>query len=170
MKILLLILLSVGAFALFTPLASAHCPLCTGATIAGVGITRSLGLDDSLIGIFVGGMIASTALWLNNIFNKKGIKGNNKLRITSLIVATFILTLWTLYYAGLFGLGNTERIFGIERLVFGSLSGVFISLLAIKLSSYIKENNKGKTLFNYQTMILTLGGLLVNAGLFWLIL
>src|SRR3990167_85987 len=85
------------------PAVMAHCPLCTGATIVGVGITRAFGLDDSIVGVFVGGMIISTALWSDKILKKRGIKGNDKLRLTSLIVLTNVLTLITFYYAGLFG-------------------------------------------------------------------
>ena len=36
------------------PSIMAHCPLCTAATIVGVGVTRSLGWDDSIVGVFVG--------------------------------------------------------------------------------------------------------------------
>ena len=151
------------------PTIIAHCPLCTGATIIGVGITRSLGWDDSIVGIFVGAMIVSSALWANNILKKKNIGGNSALRLTSITIATFVLTFLTFYYAGLFGLGNTYRIFGIEKIVFGTLSGSFISLAAFGISSNIKKNNNGKTKFSYQTIILTFGGLILNALVFLMI-
>jgi len=160
------------AFIGVLPVVMAHCPLCTGATIVGVGVTRSLGFDDSIVGVFVGGMIVSTALWFNNILKKKnmGAKGNEKLRILSLIILTSVLTLLTFYYAGLFGRGNSFRIFGIESILIGSLSGGVLSLGASFYSNYLKNKNGGKTLFNYQTMIISLVVLIINAGLFALIL
>ncbi|PJC45071.1 hypothetical protein CO038_00480, partial [Candidatus Pacearchaeota archaeon CG_4_9_14_0_2_um_filter_39_13] len=54
MKHLTLALAVMLAFIATIPGVMAHCPLCTGATIVGVGITRSLGLDDSIVGVFVG--------------------------------------------------------------------------------------------------------------------
>ncbi len=151
------------------PRVMAHCPLCTGATIIGVGITRSLGWDDSIVGVFVGAMIVSSALWANNLLKKKNVGGNTILRITSITLATFVLTFLTFYYAGLFGLGNTYRIFGVEKIVFGTLSGSFVSLIAFWISSNIKKKNNGKPKFNYQTIMLTFGGLIINALLFYLI-
>ena len=165
------LLVAALSFITILPAVMAHCPLCTGATILGVGITRSLGLDDSIIGVFVGGMIVSTALWFNNILKKKsiGTKGNGKLRLLSLIILTSILTLVTFYYAGLFGRGNSFRILGIESILIGSFSGGVLSLGAFYYSNYLKNKNGGKVLFNYQTMIISLAALIVNAGLFALV-
>jgi len=168
-KILGLILIPLLSLITVMPTIMAHCPLCTGATIVGVGITRSLGWDDSIVGVFVGAMIVSSALWANNLLKKKNIGGNAILRIGSITIATFVLTFLTFYYAGLFGLGNTYRIFGIEKIVFGTLSGSLVSLVAFTVSNKLKANNNGKAKFNYQTIILTFGGLMLNAGLFYLI-
>ncbi|PIZ82880.1 hypothetical protein COX97_02535 [Candidatus Pacearchaeota archaeon CG_4_10_14_0_2_um_filter_05_32_18] len=171
-KAFMLTLAVAIAFIGVLPAVMAHCPLCTGATIVGVGITRSFGLDDSIVGVFVGGMIISTALWFNNVLKKRniGIKGNEKLRLLGLIILTSILTLVTFYYAGLFGRGNEFRIFGIESILVGSFSGGILSLGAFYYSNYLKNKNGGKVLFNYQTMIISLIALIVNAGLFALLL
>jgi hypothetical protein len=168
-KILALLLMPLLSIIAIIPKVMAHCPLCTGATIVGVGITRSLGLDDSIVGIFVGGMIISTALWFDNIAKKKGLKGDNKLRLISFIILTTVLTLVTFYYAGLFGRGNSYRIFGIESILIGAFSGSVISLGAFYYSNHLKNKNGGKTLFNYQTIILSIAALIVNVGFFVLI-
>ncbi|MEK6917667.1 MAG: hypothetical protein AABW51_01850 [Nanoarchaeota archaeon] len=167
-KILALLLMPLISIIAVIPRVMAHCPLCTGATIIGVGVTRSLGMDDSIIGIFVGAMIISSALWVNNILKKKNIGGSPFLRISSITAATFVLTFLSFYYAGLFGLGNVYRIFGIEKIVFGTLSGSLVSLLAFSFSNKVKQK-KGRVLFNYQTIIFTFGGLVLNAILFLVI-
>ena len=110
--LLLIPLLSIIAI---IPTVMAHCPLCTAATIVGVGVTRSLGWDDSIVGIFVGAMIVSSALWVNNILKKRNIGGNPFLRISSLTIATFVLTVLSFYFAGIFGPANIYRIFGIDN-------------------------------------------------------
>ena len=168
-KILGLLLIPLLSLIAIMPTIMAHCPLCTGATIVGVGITRSLGWDDSIVGVFVGAMIVSSALWANNLLKKKNIGGSAILRLVSITIATFVLTFLTFYYAGLFGLGNTYRIFGIEKIVFGTLSGSVVSIAAFGISNNIKKNNNGKTKFSYQTMVLTFTSLILNALLFWLI-
>ncbi len=171
-NILKLFLIPLFSLIVILPGVMAHCPLCTGATIIGVGITRSLGFDDSIVGVFVGGMIISTALWADKALKKKniGIKGNEKLRLLSLIVLMSVLTLVTFYYAGLFGRGNSFRIFGIESLLVGSFSGGILSMGAFYYSNHLKNKNGGKVLFSYQTMVISLAVLIINAGLFALIL
>ena len=151
------------------PSVMAHCPLCTGATIVGVSVTRSLGFDDSTVGVFVGGMIISTTLWADKILSKRGVNGNGALRLTSLIVLTTVLTLVTFYYAGLFGRGNSFRIFGIESILVGSLSGGIFSLGAFYYSNYLKNKNGGRPMFSYQTMIISLAALIANAAAFALV-
>jgi len=166
-KILGLLLIPLLSIITIMPSVMAHCPLCTAATIVGVGVTRSLGWDDSIVGVFVGAMIVSSALWLNNIFKKRNIGGNAFLRIGSITVATFVLTILSFYFAGIFGPANTYRIFGMEKILFGSISGAIVSFAAFFTSNEVKRRNEGKVLFSYQTMALTFGVLMLNALLFW---
>lgn len=166
-KILGLLLISLLSLISILPGVMAHCPLCTAATVVGVGVTRSLGWDDSIVGVFVGAMIVSSALWANNVLKKRNIGGNTFLRIGSLTVASFVLTVLSFYFAGIFGPANTYRIFGMEKIIFGSISGAAVSFATFFTSNEIKKRNEGKTLFNYQTITLTLGALILNALLFW---
>ena len=126
-----------------------------------------MGWDDSIVGVFVGAMIVSSALWLNNIFKKRNIGGNAFLRIGSITVATFVLTILSFYFAGIFGPANTYRIFGMEKILFGWISGAAVSFATFFISNEIKRRNEGKVLFSYQTMALTFGVLMLNALLFW---
>ena len=166
-KTFLLFLISLLNLIAIIPIAMAHCPLCTAATIIGVGVTRSLGWDDSIVGVFVGAMIVSSAFWVNNIFKKKNIGGNKFLRVGSITLATFVLTILGFYLSGIFGPANAYRIFGMEKIIFGTFSGVIVSFAAFFVSNKIKRSNEGKVLFNYQTMILTFGALILNVLLFW---
>jgi len=167
-KVIGIFLISLASLIAIIPgVVMAHCPLCTAATIIGVGVTRSLGWDDSIVGVFVGAMIVSSALWLNNILKKRNIGGSPFLRISSITLATFVLTILSFYFAGLFGPANTYRILGMEKIIFGTFSGAIVSFMTFFTSNKIKKNNNGKVLFNYQTMVLTFVALLLNALLFW---
>jgi len=166
-KVIGIFIISLASLITITPGVMAHCPLCTAATIIGVGVTRSLGWDDSIVGVFVGAMIVSSALWLNNILKKRNIGGSPFLRASSITLSTFVLTILSFYFAGLFGPANTYRIFGMEKIIFGTISGAIASFMAFFTSNQIKKKNDGKVLFNYQTMVLTFVVLLLNALLFW---
>jgi len=148
----------------------AHCPLCTAATVIGVGVTRSLGWDDSIVGVFIGAMIVSLALWVNNLLKKKNIGGGNAiLRIISIVLLTIALTFLSFYYAGIFGPANIYRIFGMEKITFGAISGGVVSLATFWISNEIKRKNNGDVLFNYQTMAITFSALILNALIFWMV-
>jgi len=167
--ILRLLLMPLLSIIVIIPNVMAHCPLCTAATIVGVGVTRSLGWDDSIVGVFVGAMIISSALWLNNILKKRNIGGNAFLRIGSITVATFVLTILSFYYAGILGPANPYRILGIEKIIFGTISGAAVSFASFFTSNKMKVRNEGRVLFNYQTMALTFGALILNALIFWMV-
>lgn len=162
------------ALALIAPILAlpnvmAHCPLCTAATVVGVGITRSLGWDDAIVGVFVGAMVVSSALWVNNILKKKGMGGNDFLRVGSLTVLSLVLTILTFYFAGLFGPANIYRIFGMEKILFGTISGGVVTFAAFFASNVIKSKNNGRVAFSYQTMILTFAAIMLNAIIFWVV-
>ena len=49
----------------------AVCPVCTVAVGAGVGISRLIGIDDSITGVWIGGLIISSGLWMGDFIRKK---------------------------------------------------------------------------------------------------
>ena len=63
------------------------------------------------------------------------------MRISSIALASFVLTMVSFYYAGIFGPANTYKIFGMERILFGSLSGAIVSFTAFLISNKIKTKN-----------------------------
>src|SRR3989339_745572 len=153
-KLFSLLLLSIFTIIISSVRVMAHCPLCTAA---------------SIVGVFVGAMIISSALWINNLLKKKNVGGNNVLRFLSLIVLTTVLTYVSFYLAGIFGPANIYRIFGMEKITFGALSGAIVSLITFWGSNKLKDKNEGKVLFNYQTIVITFAGLILNALTFWMV-
>src|SRR3989338_8325896 len=77
----------------------AHCPLCTTGAAVGVGFARAYGVDDSIVGVLLGGLIASSALWFNNWLKKKGKKF--PLQESIFVIVSFLLVAIPFYTAGL---------------------------------------------------------------------
>ena len=80
-----------------------------------------------------------------------------------------MLTYVSFYFAGIFGPANIYRIFGMERITFGTLSGAIVSLMAFWGSYKLKEKNDGNVFFNYQTIIVTFAVLILNTLVFWVV-
>lgn len=159
------------------PYSSAHCPLCTATAGAGVAVARFYGVDDSIVGLFLGAVIVSSALWFNKWLKKKI---NFPLQGFLVIVSSFLVFAIPFYYAGLIIDADIVRsmpeqysilgfgMLGIDKL----LSGMIIGSLAIwgvfSLSDHIKRK-RGKLLFPYQGISFMLITLLSLALIFWLI-
>ncbi len=154
----------------------AHCPLCTGAAIGGIALARIFGVDDSIVGIFIGAFIVSTALWFSKILQKRKLKF--PLQDELFVAASFLMMVVPLYAANvitsfdmvrsmpahhaIFGLG----VFGIDKLLFGIIIGTIGVWLALLLSDGIKEA-RGKSLWPFQGISFVLIASIVMSIIVW---
>jgi hypothetical protein len=89
------------SFFVFVDKALAVCPVCTVAVASGVGASRSLGVDDLIIGLWVGALIVSMILWTIDWLNKKNIKFKGRNILT--VIAYFALVIIPLYTMDIIG-------------------------------------------------------------------
>src|SRR3989338_7571641 len=97
-KLFVYILAVMIVLPLTLPLVLAHCPLCTGAAVAGVGVARFYGVDDGIVGLFLGAFIVSTGLWVDRWLKKK--KKSYPFQAFILVLLSFLLLVIPLYIAG----------------------------------------------------------------------
>ena len=147
--------------------ASAVCPVCTVAVIAGVGLLRVWGVDDLISGIWIGALVISSSLWLLDYLNKKKKKFKYMGPATTLIM--YVLFLVPMYYAGLLG-NSTGTIFGLDRLLVGIIIGSVFFLGGTGFDNYLRSLNEGKVLFFYQKVILPMTFIIVASIITQLIL
>jgi hypothetical protein len=143
--------------------ALAVCPVCTVAVGAGLGLSRYLGIDDAISGIWIGGLTLSVSLWLVDWISKKKFKTiqqfNHSTISLSLIALMYILVLLPLWYSKMIGVaGNT--IFGIDKLLIGIVLGSITFLSAVFADKKLREI-KGKQLFNYQKVAFPVSSLAI---------
>ena len=131
---------------------SAHCPLCTGAVVAGAVGAKYLGLDVTILGIFVGAFAISLGLWISRKI-KNYFKYQNTLIVTSSFFLTIIPSL--AFIDDMTYISLLSKTFFVNKLLIGSIIGALITLLSYRLHNYIKLKH-GKVLFPYQGVVLTL--------------
>jgi hypothetical protein len=164
-KAFLVTLVSLFAlkFSVFVPPALAHCPLCVAGAAAGVTLTRWVGIDDSITGVWIGALLGSISFWLYGFLLGKKIKWLNKYRIwlkPAIYILVFGSTLWSFYAFGL--VIRMWQIFGIDKLTFGMLAGALLF--------YIIDLLKIKHYFPYQRIVISLGSMLIlSLGIYILI-
>ena len=147
------------------PAALAHCPLCTAAVGVGVAISRFYGVDDTIVGVWIGAFILSTALWFDRALKKKHGKPFIPLQTPIFVALAFIFTVVPFYYGGLIG-DARFHIYGIDKLFLGIVVGTIASGAGLAVSEWVKKTKK-KVLFPFQTILITLAFLVVSSIAFF---
>jgi len=184
-KLLFLGLLIPGFF--WANMAKAVCPLCVVAVGAGLGFSRWLGVDDVVSSIWIGALLVSIIWWTLIEMKKKNLallnnfaKRNYRFSVFNRVknfpydaiiisMAYYLLTFVPLYYAGIVG-HPLNKIFGIDKIVFGTAMGTVICLLAHWLNIYLKKKNNGKVFFLYQKVVIPVVILILTSLTFYLLI
>lgn len=165
-KIALFATFFVSLFFSFTPTAYAVCPVCTVAVAAGLGLSRWLGIDDSVSGVWVGGIILSSSFWLLDWLEKKKFRRLNfyykfQYKKLAIILLMYALVLVPLFTSGIIG-HPFNTILGIDKLIFGTVVGSLAFMGGMYLDKKVREV-KGKQLFNFQKVVFPVLALLASS-------
>lgn len=149
----------VAANFLLAKQALAICPVCTVAVGAGLGFSRWLGIDDSIAGLWIGGLVVSFIFWTFGVFEKKNIKYfSDKL---SVIVGWYALTFIPLYYAKMIDLSLTNN------LNIGIIVGSIAFWSAADWHFYLKAKNDNKVYFPFQKVVIPVATLSILSLVFY---
>lgn len=161
--------LPILSVALFSALpAKAVCPVCVVAVGAGLGLSQYLGIDDTVAGVWVGGLLAALGFWTIDWFTKKNWLNNfNLVRNILIFVAYYGLTIWPLWTQGLIG-HPINRLFGIDKLSLGIAVGSLALWGASELYERMKRKN-GRPHFPYEKVALPFSALILFSLVFYIL-
>ena len=154
------------SFFVFVDKALAVCPVCTVAVASGVGASRSLGVDDLIIGLWVGALIVSMILWTIDWLNKKNInfKGRNVLTV----IAYFALIIIPLYTMDIIGHPlNSLCGCGLDHLSLGIAVGAIVFWLGVLSYEYLKKKNNGRAYFPFQKVVMPILPIIILSIIFY---
>jgi hypothetical protein len=158
-----LILLFLG-FSIALP-ALAVCPVCTVVIVTGVGLSRWLGIDDTITGVWIGGLTVSFIIWTINWFNKKKIYFKGRKIIT--VIGYYLLVVLPLFFIpGVIG-HPLNKIWGLDKLLVGITAGSVAFLVAELSYPILKKKNGGHPYFPFQKVIMPIAALLVFSFIFY---
>jgi len=163
MKNIFLFLMSLGLL-LRAGTVLAICPICTIAVGAGVGLAQWLGIDDTISGIWIGGLTVSMIVWTINLLDKKhwifkGYKG-------IIVFAYFLLIVLPLYYTGLIG-HPYNMIWGMDKILVGIVVGSLVFEGAVRWYENLKKQNGGHAHFPFEKIVFPVGALALASLLFY---
>lgn len=174
MKILTIPSSAVVAAAAVIPLTvSAMCPICTIAAVGGVEVSRFFGIDDTVTGLWLGGLTVSLTMWTETwldkkVFKRKGGQKEFTIRFKGRILANFLL--WTLLLVVPF-MSTTApmRFLGMSRILFGAIAGMSAFWFGGSLYEYLKTKNGGHAHFPFEKVAMPIAPLVLMSILFYLL-
>lgn len=166
MKKIISLLLIVGLF--FAKQALAVCPICTIAVGAGIGFSRWLGIDDSITGLWVGGLTVSMITWTLSWFKKKNI--NFKFRTIVTVIGYYLLVVVPLYFMGMLA-NPINAIYStwVDKLLIGVVVGSVGFWLGAEWYYSMKEKNGGHAYFPFQKVVMPISPLIIMSIIFYLL-
>jgi hypothetical protein len=135
------------------------CPVCTVTVIAGLGVSRLLGIDDLITSLWIGGFILSFSFITINWIDKKWPKIQYSRFQIPTIVLIYLLVLIPLKWNGSIGILQNE-LWGIDKILLGTAIGSVIFLIGIWADKKVRKI-KGKQLFIYQKVVFPVIGLIL---------
>ena len=141
------------------------CQLCTVTVIAGLGISRLLGIDDTIASLWIGGLILSLTFVTIDWINKKWPKLQVKKWQLTLFALMYVLVLLPLKFNGSIGIAG-NALWGIDKIILGVLSGSIFFLFGIWMDKKIRTA-KGRQLFKFQKVVLPVISLIIASIIFY---
>ena len=155
-----------GLSLILTEKALAVCPICTIAVGAGVGLSRWLGIDDAITGLWVGGLIVSMITWTESWLEKKNIRFKGRMFVN--ILGYYTLIIIPLYYSGIIGNPlNTLCACGLDKLLFGIIAGSLAFWFGASWYFHLKEKNNGHAYFPFQKVVMPISPLILLSIIFY---
>lgn len=145
--------------------AHAVCPVCTVAVSTGVGLSRWLGVDDTITGLWLGGLIVSLIIWSINWMDERHIRFAGRNLLT--IVAYYLLVAAPLHFAGVTG-HPENTLLGIDKLVLGIMLGSGAFYAGAAWCESIKEGNLGHAYFPFQKVVMPIAPLMLLTFFFYI--
>ena len=165
------IYLSLATVATILSAAPAHavCPVCVIAVGAGLGLSRYLGIDDTITGLWIGGFTVAMITWTINWARPKIKKVQNQKWWNGLIfLGYYALIAWPLATKDFIG-HPLNKLWGIDKIILGITLGSLVFWGTSELYLYLKKKNKGKAYFPFQKVVMPFGSLAILSALFYLL-
>ena len=144
------------------------CPICTVTVVAGLGISRLLGIDDLVSSIWIGAFILSfsfiTIAWITKKWPNWKF-GNGVYWKLIVIVSMYLFVLIPLYLSHVIGIYR-NTILGIDKIIFGVTIGSLTLLLGAWADKYQRVKFK-KIFFPFQKVIFPVVALIILSVVFY---
>lgn len=170
-KLLVFIIIFTSLFTIHYSLlpspAGAVCPICTVAVGAGLGVSRALGVDDTVTSVWIGGLILSSSFWIIDLIKKKKPEFPILNFQFAIIFLMYLIVIFPLYWSKIIGL-PFNQIMGVDKILFGTLVGSIVFLVGMWIDK-MQRKKYGKQFFQYQKVVFPLTSLIITSAVLYLV-
>ena len=140
-------------------MANPACPVCTVAIVGSLTIARKLGVDDSIVGLWLGALLAMLGYWTIRFLDKRnwffpGYRIWSMLVCLAMVGAVYIKELT-----------YTPRIilnvFNLDPFLFSTLLGFITLILGVKFYAWMKAKNGGHAHFPFEKVFVPIALLIL---------
>lgn len=155
------------------------CDLCTVGVVAGLAVSRYLGVDDSVVGVWIGAVVVALIAMTNAYLENKNVRF--KFRDTVIALSYVGFTGASLYLAGVIGLPRnvffkvSQEFAGVipaivaDKILVSSVVGALVLVGASKFYQFLKAKNGGKAHFPFEKVFIPLASLAVTSAAFYFV-
>ena len=164
-KYLSIILAALAALSMALPV-KAVCPVCVIAVGSCVGLARWLKIDDTISGLWIGGLIVSLIAWTLSWFDKKQWRFWG--REIWVVVFYFASVIIPFYYKGFIG-HPLNKCGGVDKILLGMTIGSAGFLAGMIIHYFLKKHHGGRVYFPFQKVVMSLIPLAILSAVFYFI-
>ena len=135
------------------------CPVCTVTVIAGLGISRLLGIDDVITSLWIGGFILSFSFITIAWIHKKWPSIMTKYYYLPTFASMYVFILIPLKLGHMIGVYR-NTLFGIDKIILGTIVGSIVFLIGVWADKY-QRKKFSKIFFPFQKVIFPVVCLLI---------
>ena len=145
--------------------ANPACAVCTVAVGASLEIARSLGVDDCVVGIWAGALLALLGYWLILWFDKKewNFWGRNALLMIISVGSIGFMYISEITYSP----RVIWHVFYLDPLLFSTILGAMVFIYASKFYQWMKKNNGGHAHFPFEKVVVPVVALALFSAYFY---
>ena len=152
MKKLFLTVLGFFGIAAKPALANPACAVCTVAIGASLEIARKLGVDDNIVGLWAGALLALLGYWLILWFDKKKWRFRGR---DALLMAVSVGSVGFMYLRDLMYVPQPVLfVLYLDPFLFWTLAGALLFIYTEKLYFWMKARNGGHAHFPFEKVVM----------------
>lgn len=144
-------------------LANPACAVCTVAIGASLSVARAFGVDDCVVGVWSGAMLALLGFWTIRFFEKRNWKfvGRDTLLVVSSVAMIGFMYMGEMTYSpGVIGF------LYIDSFLFANIMGAIVLILANNFYQFLKRRNGGHAHFPFEKVVIPVVAVALTSAAF----